>query len=152
MIIANPSEAYVSGFEIGFNVISDNPYFEVRGYVNEPTTYLDFGVSPTDYALGFSTPQPVVGDYFYLGALECDVDDVNSTDSVQIFGCPGATPSVAGFAVYTGLNPATVVPMNWSTGAAAADGCSPAPLMWLNGECAVANQEAAWSSVKDLYR
>ena len=154
MVIANPSATQVSGFEMGFSVVSDNPYFEVRGYINEPTTYLDFGTSELDYAVGFSTPQNVVGNWFYLGALEVDVDDVTSTDSVQIFGCPGASPSVPLTAVYTAASAAVKVPMNWATGAAdELTGCSPAPLMWLNcTEPPVANEDATWSSVKDLYR
>jgi hypothetical protein len=108
--------------------------------------YLNFETEPK-FSVGLTVPLPNPSTFILLMTMEITVESTTEPVTFYIDGLrfahslPERVPAYA-----AGNNPANIVELKQSTGGA------DYPVLTLNGDCAVANEEMAWSSVKDLFR
>ena len=99
--------------------------------------------TPPEFTVGLAQPLPwspviVVAD-MTVGLF--------TPDTVELYIGPTFNPSIPDVPVFAdGDDPSNLLPLSQSTGGA------DIPVMVMNGDCPVANEDETWGSVKALYR
>jgi len=148
LIGTNLSSPLVSGFELKLSLAGPGAILGTS--IAYPTDAANLASRPDEYVVGFAGPVPVVGGDFIL--MEYDVV-VTGAGSVCSYIDPIYFASIPGEFAYLGVDPSDLRPMFRSTGNPVNPSES-TPVCSINGLCdgAVPTQDAAWGSVKSLYR